>query len=110
MADVFTEILESFGITDPESITADEQAELFKWVEKVEKSVITLEDIKLGTKVMRESLEAEIINFDNKPDRDMFLKARLKNLLLLETILNRPDRARAALEQYMSQGKMRKRT
>ena len=103
--DLFTQILESFGIKDYDHLTTDEQTTLRGWVEKVEKSVITLEDIKRGVIVMREVVEAELVKEETKGRKDIYLKARLKNLILLETILNRPERAKAALEGYIQQAK-----
>ena len=105
--DLFTQILESFGIKDYEELTQDEQVTLRGWVEKVEKAVITLEDVKRGLLVMREVVEAELVKEDTLSRKDIYLKARLKNLILIETILNRPEKARAALEGYISQAKIK---
>lgn len=103
---LFDEILESFGISNYDNLNSAEQETLRSWVEKVEKSVITLDDVKRGVQVMREVIEAEIVNLENDQKKDLFLKARLKNLILLETILTRPERARAALDGYIQQGKV----
>lgn len=103
--DLFTEILQSFGIKDYDSLTSAEQETLRGWVDKVEKSVITLEDVKQGVSVMRQSIESELVNYENNGRKDLFIKARLKNLILIETILTRPERARAALDSYLARGK-----
>lgn len=106
--DLYTQILESFGITDFDKLTSDEQKTLHTWVNKVEKATITLEDVKRGLMVMREVVEAELVKEETKGRKDIYLKARLKNIILLETILNRPERARSALEGYIQQAKMQR--
>lgn len=106
--DLFSQILESFGIKDFDQLNPPEQETLRGWVEKVEKSTITLEDVKRGIAVMREVVEAELVKEDTRGRKDIYLKARLKNLILFETILNRPERARAALEGYIQQAKIKK--
>ncbi len=104
--DLFTQILESFGIKDYDKLSEDEQSTLRGWVDKVEKSAITLEDVKRGVSVMREVIEAELVKEETTGRKDIYLKARLKNLILIETILTRPERARAALEGYIQQAKV----
>lgn len=103
--DLFTQILESFGIKDYDNLTPDEQTTLKGWVDKVEKATITLEDIKRGVMVMREVVENELVREETQGRKDIYLKARLKNLILLETILNRPEKARAALDSYIQSAK-----
>ena len=104
--DLFSQILESFGIKDYDKLTSAEQDTLKSWVSKVEKASITLEDVKKGMITMREMVEAELVKHETQGRKDIYLKARLKNLILLETILNRPDRAKAALEGYIQQAKV----
>jgi hypothetical protein len=102
--DMFSQILDSFGIKDYDQLNSMEQETLRSWVDKVEKSQITLEDMKRGIVIIRESLEAELVQNDNRK-KDIYLKARLKNAILFESILTRPERARAALDSYIARGK-----
>lgn len=106
MTDLFTEILQSFGIKDYDNLNSDEQDTLKGWVEKVEKSNITLEDVKNGIIAMRQVLEMEVVNVENTGRKDLMLKGRLKNMILIETILIRPERARAALDNYIAGAKV----
>ena len=102
--DIFEQILENLGIKDYDQLTPDEQSTYRSWLEKVEKSKITLDDVKRGVSAMREVVEMELVKEERSP-KDRFLKARLKNLILIESILSRPDRARVALESYVSSTK-----
>ena len=98
---MFTQILESIGVKDFEDLTSQEQETLRAWVDKVEKAQITLDDVKKGVGLMREVVEAELVKVETTGRKDLFLKARLKNLILIETILTRPDKARAAFDGYI---------
>ena len=104
--DLFTEILEKFGIKDYDQLNSVEQETLRGWVDKVEKSQITLEDVKVGIAAIRQVLEQEVVNIENTGKKDLFIKGRLKNMVLIETILTRPERARAALDSYISKTKV----
>lgn len=103
--DLFAKILENFNIKDYDQLSSDEQSTIRSWVDNVEKSQITLEDVKLGITSMRQLVEAELVNCETTGRKDLYLKARLKNLILIETVLTRPERARAALDSYVARGK-----
>ena len=105
--DIFTKILENFGIKDFDQLNSLEQDTLKSWVDKVEQATITLEDIKNGITVMRQAIETELVNYKNDFQKDLYLKARLKNMILIETILIRPERARAALNSYITRAKIK---
>ena len=104
--DLFTEILAKFGIKDYDQLNEAEQATLREMVDKVEKAKITLEDVKKAIASMREAIEADLVKVETTGRKDLFLKARLRNVILLETILTRPDRARASLETYIEGAKI----
>jgi hypothetical protein len=105
--DIFESLLQNLGIKDYDQLTPDEQTTYRSWLEKVEKAKITLEDVKKGVSSIREALEMELVNEKQCSPKDLFLKARLKNIIIIESILSRPDRAKAALEGYVSQTKAR---
>ena len=102
--EIFEQLLQNLGIKDYDQLTPDEQSTYRSWLEKVEKAKITLDDIKRGVSAMREVVEMELVKEERSP-KDRYLKARLKNLILIESILSRPDRARAALESYVASTK-----
>jgi hypothetical protein len=98
--DPVQEVLEAAGIKDFDELTTIEKETYFKLLEIAESGKISLEDFKTNIPKMRESVEYVLAVEDLAPKRDMFLKARLKNYILFEAFLNKPERAREMLEQY----------
>jgi hypothetical protein len=103
---MFEQILEAFGIKDYDDLTSVEKETLNKWVEQVEKTAITIEDVKRGVIAMREGVESELANYPKRDRKDLYLKARLRNLVVIEAILLRPDKAKAALDAYINRVKV----
>ena len=50
---------------------------------------------------MTESVEQELCEHELPRTKDIFLKARLKNYILLSDFLTTPDKAKKSLEQYL---------
>ena len=51
-------------------------------------------------------VEKELTSFDLSERQDLFLKARLKNLVAIDGFLSGPEKAKAALESYL--GKLKR--
>ena len=68
----------------------------------LKKSVVTVESIKTYIKTMRDAVETELAVTGLNSKQDTFLKARLRNYMLLEAFLSTPERAKKALEQAMT--------
>ena len=98
--------LHSLGIKDFDALMPDEKTEYLKWLNLAEKSQVTLEDIKKHIKAMREAVEYALATHKLGKDKDKFLKARLKNYLLMENLFDRPQRAKDMLEQYQQYTKI----
>jgi len=100
MLDDIQKYLESLGIKDFDDLRPDEKDSYFKLLDLADKSKITLEDIKTHIKQMRTSVEFALSSEKLNKKEDIFLKARLKNYILLESLLERPERAKEMLNQY----------
>ncbi|MAG60125.1 hypothetical protein CMO96_05065 [Candidatus Woesebacteria bacterium] len=94
-----------------ENLNAEERESFFKMLEDVNKSRMGPEKLREYVISMREAVERELVNepefirvfifkFDNR--KQIFLKARLLNYLLLEAFLVSPERAKAQLEEALS--------
>ena len=94
-------LLEKTGYTY-EDLTSDERATLNGWLEVLSKGGITQEKIKNYISSMKETVEAELTKTDLNTKQDLFLKARLRNYMLLDAFLGTPERAKAQLEQALS--------
>jgi len=81
-----------------EDLTPDEVQTFNTMLSAMQQSTLTTEKIKEYISSMKFAVEQEITKSDNGNKHDMFLKARLKNYMLLEAFLLTPERARKALE------------
>ena len=104
MQDKVNEILERVGVRDFDDLKDFEKETYFKMLEVAESGKITLDDVKKHIKRMREGVEYSLATEKLTKEQDLFLKARLKNYILMEAVFERPDRAREQLDQY---GKVR---
>ena len=100
MIDDIQKYLESLGIKDFDDLRPDEKESYFKLLELAEKSKVTLDDFKSHIKKMRVSVEFALATEKLNKDEDKFLKARLKNYILFESLFERPERAKEMLSQY----------
>lgn len=95
------DILKKYGLKY-EDLNAIERESLNKMVTSLGDSVITVEKIKEYIAVMRDSVEQELTKTDNNTKQDIFLKARLRNYMLLDAFLKTPEKAKAQLERAIS--------
>src|SRR5437868_2806059 len=93
------EVLTAAGIKDFDELTDVERESYFKMLEIAESGKITLEDYKVHIKRMRESVEFSLAVDNLLPNQDLFLKARLKTYIIMESFFERPERAKEMLEQ-----------
>lgn len=100
MQEKLEEILEKAGIKSFDDLKDFEKETYFKMLEIAEKGQITLEDVKKHIKNMREGVEFSLATEDLSKNKSLFLKARLKNYILLESLFERPERAKEMLDQY----------
>lgn len=103
------ELLQAFGIKDYDELTGPERDTYHKWLNTIAASAITPDDMRRAVKSMRMAVEQSLIDTDEfvyflwfkRPNRQhILLKARLKNYLLIEAFLDRPERAKEMLEYY----------
>lgn len=107
------EILNKFGLTY-EDLNKSEKEQLEIWMNALQTNQLTTDKIKEHLSAMRFSVEQELVNepetrfifFINR--KQILLKARLRNYMLLEAFLSSPERAKAAIEQSISQLKQTK--
>ena len=94
-----------------EDLSAAERQTLQQWLEQLSQREVTVQDIKGHILAMKEAVEQELINTEEYlhlflfkiPNRkQILLKARLKNYLLIESFLATPERAKRALEAQIA--------
>lgn len=107
-----------------------ERAQYFKWLNVLSTKEVSPEDIKSYIVSMRHAIEMELTKGDDSLSwvsiisgfipffglirkwyqdmKQLELKARLRNYILLETFLNSPEKARRALERNIKGGVIKK--
>lgn len=97
-----------------EDLSADERETLFTWLRVLGEGKITIESIRTYIASMKEAVEKELTDYPEETiikiwfikiriaknrDKELILKARLRNYMLLEAFLSTPERAKQALER-----------
>jgi len=109
---IIDEILKKRGVKY-DDLSLGERENLFRMVEVLNKSALTMDRWREFIKHMKEEVEKELVNepefnrififkVDNR--RQIYLKARLKNYLLLEAFLDTPQKAKEAVLQNIGGG------
>ena len=94
------EILEKTGLKY-EDLNAVEKETLNSWLKALSEKNITLEGVRDYISSMKNGVEQDLTKTGLNSKQDLFLKARLRNYMLLEAFLSNPERAKQALEQAM---------
>jgi len=114
------EILKPLGIKyedlDKEGHLGERET-LNSWLETLSKSQVTVETIRENIASMKAGVEKELteypegkliqfwfikIRIGRDREKELMLKARLRNYMLLEAFLSTPERAKQALERAMA--------
>jgi len=91
------ELLEKYGLKY-EDLNISEKETLNSWLSALQQGQLTLEKLADYIATMRASVEQELTHYDLGSKQDIFLKARLRNYMLLEAFLTTPAKAQAQLE------------
>lgn len=94
------DFLEHLGITY-DDLKPQEKEHYQNWYKQVENSTLTLDGVKNYIIDLRRTLEKEITESNNSEKQDLYLKARLRNLLLIESLFISAERAKQALESEL---------
>jgi hypothetical protein len=98
---ILSDFLEKAGLKYEDLSTA-EQETLHSWMEVLQRNELTLAGVTQYIRLMKDSIEQEVSSVSHNSKQDIFLKARLRNYILLESFLSSPEKAKAALERQMA--------
>lgn len=99
------DLLKMFGVKDLtyDQLTPDERATFHAWVDNLKKRTLTLTDIHGYIQQLRDTVENELTKPSLKPRDDIYLKARLRNLMLLDSMLSLPAKAEELLKRQVKE-------
>ena len=85
-----------------EELRIPEKEKLNEWVTALQTSQVTLEKVREYITSMKEAVEQELTKYDLDPKQDLYLKARLRNYILLEAFLSTPQRTKEQIETMIA--------
>ena len=85
-----------------EELTPDERTTFNTMLDALQQNVLTIEKLRDFISSMKYAVEQELVKTGTNTRQDFFLKARLKNYMLLEAFLLTPVKAKKALDQSLS--------
>ena len=95
---MLSNLLDKFGVKY-EDLTTAEKDTLNQWSKALASTELTLSDVKDHIRALIEAVERELATYNLNKDQDLFLKARLKNYLMISDFLTGPDKAKKYIEQ-----------
>lgn len=110
--EILDKLLEERGLTF-DQLQGEERTMYFRWMEQLSVKELTIDDVKTYVSGLRKIIEKELATSDLtaygifgflftwRKNKDLFLKARLKNIMLLEDMLVGPEQAKKSLEEYI---------
>ena len=111
---VIDEILEKFGLTEKDLDTPGYKGELqtlLNMQSSIQKGQVSVESTRQYLASMRDAVEKELIDepefvrvfvFKVENRKQIYLKARLKNYMLLEAYLSSPERMKEMMENMVA--------
>jgi ribosomal protein L12E/L44/L45/RPP1/RPP2 len=84
-----------------DELTIQERETFYAMLHSVRQSELTTEKLKEYINQMKMQVEEELTKHDLGKTQDIYLKARLRNYILLGAFLEGPDRAKKALESAL---------
>lgn len=94
-------LLEKYGLSYSDLSSAEKET-YQSWLQSLEVNEITVDKVREYIMAMKEVVEQELTQTSHNSTQDVFLKARLRNYVLLEGFLSSPEKARKAIELQLS--------
>jgi hypothetical protein len=99
--DIIDKITEVTGLGF-EDLKGAERETVMNWINAIDSREISLDGVRTFINGMRVAVDTELAVDNLSKKRDLYLKARLKNLIALEAYLEGPEKAKRALELYLN--------
>jgi len=103
MSNALDDLVEKLG--GWEELSVAERETYKEHLKILEGKTVSVDDVKGFTRQMLLVVERQLVDSEEGTPISISLKARLKNLLILEQFLFAPERARKALEKFYTERK-----
>ena len=95
------QLLESSGLKY-EDLNSVEKETLNTWMDTLQKGQLSVEKIRDYINQMKDAVEQELTKSSLNSKQDLFLKARLRNYMLLQGFMTAPEKAKEGIENALS--------
>lgn len=99
---MFDKLLSQFGVSYEDLNTAEKET-LHQWYQSLAKNELTIPRVIEFLDKLIKDVEKELARYDLNKTEDLFLKARLKNYLILHDFMSAPEKARKHIEESIQQ-------
>lgn len=102
MPSLLHNLLEKLGIKY-EDLTVEEKKTYTQWSEAFAQKEITIDDLKKFLPSYIDRLEYDLNSYENSKDKDLYLKAALRNAKMVLAFITGPEKRREWLEKHIEQ-------
>jgi len=95
------EILKKYNLKF-DDLSEGERQTLFSWIGALQETALSIEKIREYVRAMKDSVEMELTKIGHESKQDIFLKARLRNYMMLEAFLSSPEKAKQSIERAIA--------
>lgn len=97
-----SKLLEKLGLKY-EDLNEDEKKTYQSWSEIYSQPDVSIDDLKKFLPIQIESLEYKLTEYENTKDKDLYLKACLRNLRMIRAFITGPEKRKEWLEKHIEQ-------
>ncbi len=95
-------LLEKLGLSY-DKLTEEEKKTYQQWAETLTQSEVTIDDLKKFLPSYIDRLEYDQTSYDNQPNKDLYLKAAIRNAKMMLAFITGPEKRREWLEKHIEQ-------
>jgi len=95
-------LLEKLGITF-DQLSAEEKKTYEEWNQVFSQPEVTIEDLKKFLSSYIDRLEYDQTSYDNSKDKDLYLKAAIRNAKMMLAFITGPEKRKEWLEKHIEQ-------
>jgi hypothetical protein len=86
-----------------DKLTEEEKKTYQQWAETLTQSEVTIDDLKQFLPSYIDRLEYDQTSYENSKDKDLYLKAALRNAKMMIAFITGPEKRREWLEKHIEQ-------
>lgn len=86
-----------------EDLNAEEKRVYQQWSDTFTQNEVTTADLRKFLPNFIDGLESQLNDYDNKPNKDLYLKAAIRNAKMILAFITGPEKRREWLQKHLEQ-------